>query len=130
MKRIIAISLVLCCTLALIVLPTEAENVQTFTCTPDFSHFIQEPEPNGEIRVWPAVLETADGSRPVYLVTLRGIDWSARGANNISAYFSMLFNNGCQYYNLAKDAIVNGTLSDAPNVKGVVVGLQRRIART
>ena len=30
----------------------------------------------------------------------------------------------------AKDAIVNGTLSDAPNVKGVVVGLQRRIART
>ncbi|MBQ7731986.1 MAG: MarR family transcriptional regulator [Lentisphaeria bacterium] len=38
--------------------------------------------------------------------------------------------NGREILKQAKDAIVNGTLSDAPNVKGVVVGLQRRIART
>ena len=37
--------------------------------------------------------------------------------------------NGREILKQAKDAIVNGTLSDAPNVKGVVVGLQRRIAR-
>ena len=38
--------------------------------------------------------------------------------------------NGREILKQAKDAIINGTLSDAPNVKGVVVGLQRRIART
>ena len=38
--------------------------------------------------------------------------------------------NGREILRQAKDAIINGTLSDAPNVKGVVVGLQRRIART
>ena len=37
--------------------------------------------------------------------------------------------NGREILKQAKDAIINGTLSDAPNVKGVVVGLQRRIAR-
>ena len=38
--------------------------------------------------------------------------------------------NGREILKQAKDAIINGTLADAPNVKGVVVGLQRRIART
>ena len=38
--------------------------------------------------------------------------------------------NGREILKQAKDAIINGTLSDTPNVKGVVVGLQRRIART
>ena len=38
--------------------------------------------------------------------------------------------NGREILKQAKDAIINGTPSDAPNVKGVVVGLQRRIART
>ena len=38
--------------------------------------------------------------------------------------------NGREILKQAKDAIINGTMSDAPNVKGVVVGLQRRIART
>lgn len=38
--------------------------------------------------------------------------------------------NGREILKQAKDAIVNGTLSDAPNVKGIVIGLQRRIART
>ena len=38
--------------------------------------------------------------------------------------------NGREILKQAKDAVINGTLSDAPNVKGVVVGLQRRIART
>ena len=37
--------------------------------------------------------------------------------------------NGREILKQAKDAIINGTLSDAPNVKGVVVGLQRRIAK-
>ena len=38
--------------------------------------------------------------------------------------------NGREILKQAKDAIINGTPSDAPNVKGVVVGLQRRFART
>ena len=38
--------------------------------------------------------------------------------------------NGREILKQAKDAIISGTPSDAPNVKGVVVGLQRRIART
>ena len=38
--------------------------------------------------------------------------------------------NGREILKQAKDAIINGTPSDAPNVKGVVVGLQRRIARS
>ena len=37
--------------------------------------------------------------------------------------------NGREILKQAKDAIINGTLSDAPNVKGIVVGLQRRIAK-
>ena len=37
--------------------------------------------------------------------------------------------NGREILKQAKDAIVNGTPSDAPHFKGVVVGLQRRIAK-
>ncbi len=38
--------------------------------------------------------------------------------------------NGREILKQAKDAILNDTASDAPTVKGVVIGLQRRIART
>ena len=38
--------------------------------------------------------------------------------------------NGREILKQAKDAIVNGTPDGLPHVKGVVVGLQRRIART
>ena len=37
--------------------------------------------------------------------------------------------NGREILKQAKDAIVNGTPSDLPQFKGVVVGLQRRIAK-
>jgi len=37
--------------------------------------------------------------------------------------------NGREILKQAKDAIVNGTMPDATQFKGVVVGLQRRIAR-
>ena len=37
--------------------------------------------------------------------------------------------NGREILKQAKDAIINGTPSDTPHVKGVVVGLQRRIAK-
>ena len=37
--------------------------------------------------------------------------------------------NGREILKQAKDAIVNGTPSDAPHFKGVVVGLQRRIVK-
>ena len=38
--------------------------------------------------------------------------------------------NGREILRRAKDAVVNGTPSDAPHFKGVVVGLQRRIAKS
>ena len=38
--------------------------------------------------------------------------------------------NGREILKQAKDAIVNGTPSDLPQFKGVVVGLQRRIAKS
>ncbi len=37
--------------------------------------------------------------------------------------------NGREILKQAKEAIINGAPSDAPHVKGVVVGLQRRIAK-
>ena len=38
--------------------------------------------------------------------------------------------NGREILRRVKDAVVNGTPSDAPHFKGVVVGLQRRIAKS
>lgn len=38
--------------------------------------------------------------------------------------------NGREILRRAKDAVVNGTPSDVPHFKGVVVGLQRRIAKS
>ena len=38
--------------------------------------------------------------------------------------------NGREILRRAKDAVVNGTPSNAPHFKGVVVGLQRRIAKS
>ena len=80
-------------------------DVLVFDGTKRISQFIQEPWPKGEIRICPAVLDTADGSRDVYLVTVRGIDWSAQRANNLMAYFFLLCNRDCRYYNMVKDAI-------------------------
>ena len=37
--------------------------------------------------------------------------------------------NGREILKQAKDAVINGTPSDTPHFKGVVVGLQRRIAK-
>ena len=37
--------------------------------------------------------------------------------------------NGREILRRAKDAVINGTASDTPHFKGVVVGLQRRIAK-
>ena len=37
--------------------------------------------------------------------------------------------NGREILKQAKDAVINGTPSDAPHFKGVVVGLQRRISK-
>ena len=37
--------------------------------------------------------------------------------------------NGREILKQAKDAVINGVPSDLPQVKGVVVGLQRRIAK-
>jgi len=37
--------------------------------------------------------------------------------------------NGREILKQAKDAVINGTPDGLPHVKGVVVGLQRRIAK-
>ena len=70
------------------------------------AHNIQVSYPRGEIRICPAVLETEDGTRDVYLVTVRGIDRESKGANNFLAYLFLVCNKDCPYYNLVKEAIL------------------------
>ena len=113
MKKIIAIICALTVAFSLFIPCVYAENaadddykdVLVFERTTQISHFIQEPWPKGEIRICPAVLETEEGERDVYMVTVRGIDWEAKGPNNFFAYLLMLFNKDCRYYLMAKSAI-------------------------
>ena len=70
------------------------------------AHNIQVSYPRGEIRICPAELETEDGARGVYLVTVRGIDPVSKGANNLLAYLFLVCNKDCQYYRLVKEAIL------------------------
>ena len=114
MKKITLLICVLCLVVSFLTPCVCAEetdeafkDVLVFTSTTQISHFIQEPWPDGEIRICPAILETADGTRDVYLVTVRGIDWTVQGCNHIFAYFAMLGNHDCKYYNLAKSAILD-----------------------
>ena len=67
---------------------------------------IQVSYPRGEIRICPATLETEDGARDVFFVTVRSLDRLSKGANNLFGALLLAFNKNCQYYNLTKKAIL------------------------
>ena len=82
------------------------------------------------------------GKEDLYAVHVKGSDFTANGifdgdilivksnpGNIGSEDIVVAEENGREILKQAKDAIVNGTMPDATQFKGVVVGLQRRIAR-
>ena len=82
------------------------------------------------------------GKEDLYAVHVKGSDFKANGIfdgdilivkSNPGSIGSedivVAEENGREILKQAKDAIVNGTMPDATQFKGVVVGLQRRIAR-
>ena len=108
MKKIISLICVLCLTLSLLIPIAFAEdggNVLTLDHSTLLCKFIQETWPKGEIRIGKAVLETGNGSRDIYLVTVRGIDWGEVSPNGLGAYFRLLGNNSCEYYEIVKNNI-------------------------
>ena len=110
MKRTTSILLALClaalCLAPFALAGEAAANTQEFTCTTQLSHFIQEPSPSSEVRIGPAVLSTAGGDRDVYVLTICGIDWLARGSNNFSSYLSALFNRKSAYFDVVKRSVL------------------------
>ena len=118
MKRILSVLLILCLCLlssspcayargqaAPAQAPTENRTV-ALNGMPDVARFIQAPEPDGELHIAPAVLQTADGEADVYFVAICGIDWFMRGVNNFFAYLLVSFNYGNRYQALVRDAIL------------------------
>ena len=89
-----------------------------------------------------AQLLDSPGKEDLYAVHVKGSDFTANGifdgdilivkSNPESVGNNDIVvaeENGREILKQAKDAVVNGTAQDAPQFKGVVVGLQRRIAR-
>ena len=106
MKKAISICLVLCL-FGLTLAPCAfAEEPFTLSCVPEVSHFIQEPEPDGELHIVPATLETAEGPQEVWFVAVRGIDWLMRGSNNFFSYLLVSFNVNSNYFNFVKNAVL------------------------
>ncbi len=70
------------------------------------AHNIQVSYPRGEIRICPAALETEEGARDVYFVTVRSLDRLSKGANNLFGALLLALNRDCRYYNLTKKAIL------------------------
>ena len=84
----------------------QQEDVLELDCLWALAYNIQLSYPRGEIRICPAVLETENGARDVYLVTVRSLDRVARGANNLLGALRLTFSGKCQYFNLTKKAIM------------------------
>ena len=78
---------------------TDAETM-VFDSVADVATYILEPSPWGEIQIAPAVLSTAEGTRDVYLVALRGVGFSMNKTNNILACFLSAFNLESDFYRL------------------------------
>ena len=117
MKKTLAVTLLLCLlflplTPALTANAAEANTV-TLTNVPDVSHFIQEPEPEGELHIAPAAIVSANGTEEVWFVSVRGIDWLMRGVNNFLTYIIVSFNGGNRYLTLAKNAILQNVPAGA-----------------
>ena len=81
------------------------ENVLVLDSLRYVAHNIQVSYPRGEVRICPAVLETEDGARDVYFVTVRSLDRVAKGPNNLLGALLLFFNKDCQYFRLTKKAI-------------------------
>ena len=108
MKKIISVICVLCLTLSLFIPLAYADDsgdVIVFDRSTSVCKYIQETWPKGEIRIGQAVLENGGESRDIYLVTVRGIDWHENSPNGLGAYFRLLGNNSCEYYEIVKKNI-------------------------
>ena len=119
MKKAISV-LLACCLCALALAPCAAAQETgplTLSNAPAIADFILTAEFGGELRIAPATLETAEGSREVWVVTLQGIDWLMRGSNNIFSYLMVSFNTSSSYYNFAK----NGILQNVPEGAALVL---------
>ena len=119
MKKAISV-LLACCLCALALAPCAAAQETgplTLSNAPTIADFILTAEFGGELRIAPATLETAEGSREVWVVTLQGIDWLMRGSNNILSYLMVSFNTSSSYYTFAK----NGILQTVPEGAALVL---------
>ena len=119
MKKAMSVLMVLCL-FGLVPAPcagAQETEPLTLSCASDVGRFILEPNPVGELHIAPATLETAEGSREVWFVSLQGIDWLMRGANNIFSYLMVSFNTNSSYFNFAK----NGILQTVPEGAALVL---------
>ncbi|MBQ6066438.1 MAG: hypothetical protein IJK89_06415 [Clostridia bacterium] len=119
MKKAISVLMVLClCGLAMAPCAAAQElEPLTLSGVPDVGRFILEPDPAGELHIAPATLETAEGAQEVWFVSLQGIDWLMRGANNFFSYLMVSFNISSSYFNFAK----NGILQTVPEGSKLVL---------